>query len=115
MQAGTSTEPQADTGTKSPGLDELLLKLLLLVGLTLALGLCLTASTCNSDPGFGDPLMKQAGVPAGASDYMFVADSRRQLYWPNESRYVSAIPVGDRVWIKDAKTLSKFKGYKPGP
>ncbi|MCC7476935.1 hypothetical protein IT575_00630 [bacterium] len=105
---------QTDTGTEYPSLEALLWKLALIAGLVLALGLCLTASTCNSDPGFGDPLVKQAGVPAGAADYMFVADSRRQLYWPNQAEYVRQIPEDSRVWIKDAEALSRFKGYKPG-
>lgn len=92
-------------------------QLILLVSIVLAgalLLLALSASSCNRDPGFGDPLMQKAGVPHSAEDYKYVADSRRQLYWPNTAKYINRIPKANRVWILDDATLAQFRGYHPG-
>lgn len=63
----------------------------------------------------GEALGERAMQNAAVREFKYVADSRRALYWPNEERYVEAIPQASRVWIRDDETLAEFKGYKPGP
>ena len=83
-----------------------------------ALGFAATASACNQQDGsvaeWGERVGKDVGKDP-AKTYKYVADRERQLYWPNKPAYVSRIPEGRRVWIKDQATLAQFKGYKPGP
>lgn len=69
-----------------------------------------------------DNQFQQLGSELGAkhasatrvADYRYVADMQRKLYWPNEQRYVDAIPKENRVYILDDETLQQFAGYKPG-
>jgi hypothetical protein len=85
---------------------------LVLVGLT-------TAGSCESQGGqyreMGEKLgtMSQEGSVPGS--YAYVADMVQKLYWPNQDKYINAIPSENRVYIKDAAALAEFKEYKPGP
>lgn len=63
----------------------------------------------------GQALGQRATQNATVRSFKYVADSQRGLYWPNQDRYVEAIPSANRVWIKNDETLAEFKGYKPGP
>lgn len=63
----------------------------------------------------GEALGERATQNSAVRDFKYVADSGKELYWPNQDRYVNAIPAANRVWIKDDETLGQFKGYKAGP
>jgi hypothetical protein len=62
----------------------------------------------------GEQLANRRGG-VNQSQYKYVANSRTSQYWPNQQRYVDAIPSGDRVFILDDEALSEFRGYRPGP
>lgn len=47
--------------------------------------------------------------------FEYVGDSRRQLYWPNEARYVEQIAPDDRVYFRDQAALDKHPTFSRGP
>ncbi len=49
-----------------------------------------------------------------ARQYKYVSDSQRQLYWPNEVKYVEKIPKADREYIRDEQDLAGHSNYKAG-
>jgi hypothetical protein len=90
---------------------------LLAAGLAAAIWLAFQADSSQEGGQFrqlGESLGNRSGRVT-TSDYAFVANSRTRQYWPNQPRYVNAIPANDRVWILDQETLRDFKGYRPGP
>ena len=56
--------------------------------------------------------LQEGTIPAS---YDYVADYQTKQYWPNEAKYVNAIPEQRRVYILDKETLTEFKGYEAGP
>ncbi|MCB1219181.1 MAG: hypothetical protein H7A35_05955 [Planctomycetales bacterium] len=66
--------------------------------------------------GFGQNFMDVASTGhTTIDDYRYVADSSRQLYWPNTPKYRNRIRSENRVYILDHDTLKEFHGYKAGP
>jgi hypothetical protein len=61
---------------------------------------------------FGELGSKLAQGPARS--YKYVADFKRQLYWPNDQKYVEAIPKANRMYIHDDADLAGYSNYKPG-
>lgn len=76
---------------------------------------------CNSDTKaqeyrqIGSELTAKRSRMQQMSDYDYVANWQTKQYWPNEQRYVDAIPSAYRVYIQDKRTLDDFKGYTEGP
>jgi len=67
-------------------------------------------------PGKGGQF-EQLGQKLGegpSRSYKYVADGSRQLYWPNDTKYVNAIPEADRLYIHDDNDLASFTNYKAG-
>jgi hypothetical protein len=47
--------------------------------------------------------------------YKYVGDRKRRLYWPNESRYLQAIPEADLIFFPDDEALRNYPTYERGP
>jgi hypothetical protein len=73
-----------------------------------------TAQMDNQFQQLGSELGAKHAAATRVADYRYVADMYSKLYWPNEPRYVEAIPKENRVYILDSDTLKQFAGYKPG-
>jgi hypothetical protein len=97
----------------------MVLRWLIIVALVALLGIVVSAGTCGGGGsqyheigrGLGE-IGQEGGVPGS---YMYVVDVETMLYWPNQAKYVDAIPAERRVYVKDAETMAQFKGYEPGP